>query len=173
MTLVTQLTKRPIRFVIGRFVIGGYTVKKIKEVAHSFFNFYIPPLWVVVGFLVVLNVWQTHGILQMKKQVRSHAKSVMSPEQTVYVATNGTAYHWRDNCSGLALELRGQDIASYRRVWLSEAKEKYGPCRFCNYIDGHLDAFREEEKRRLDREEQDFDEKVRRSLERIDDLYGY
>ena len=141
-------------------------MKSIKAIAHSFFNFYIPPLWVVVGFLVVLNVWQTHGILQMKRQVRSHAKSVMSPGPTVYVAIGGTTYHQRDTCSGLALELRGQDTASYRHIGFSEAKEKYGPCRFCNYIEGHSEAYWEETRRRLDREQYDFDEDVRRSLER-------
>ena len=142
-------------------------MKKIKSIAHSVLNFNIPPLWLAVGSLVVFNVWQAYEILDMKRQVRSHAKSVMSPEPTVYVAKGGTAYHWRDTCSGLAFELRGQDTgATYYHIGLSEAKEKYGQCRFCDFSAGDSEAYWEETRRRLDREQHDFDEDIKRSLRR-------
>ena len=77
-------------------MIGGYTVKmitkRIKAVAHSFFNFYIPPLWVAVGFLVVLNVWQTSEILKMKGSMRPQSAF----EKAVYVTKTGSKYHRMD-----------------------------------------------------------------------------
>lgn len=95
-------------------------VKSIKSIAHSFLNFYIPPLWVVVGFLVALNVWQTYQIWQLIRHLHFHAELIES-EPTVYT-------------------------------------------------DSEIDAIMEEERRRWEerhwREQWDFDEKIRRSLER-------
>lgn len=145
-------------------------VKRIKAVAHSVLNFHIPPLWVVVVFLVVLIVWQTHEILQMKRQVRSHAKSVMLPEHTVYVADGSMEYHGVNTCSGLALELRKLrsqgNAASYSRIGLLEADEKYSPCPRCYYVEGYSDLYFEELRQQRWREEWDYDDQVRRSLER-------
>ena len=158
-------------------------MKSIKSIAHSVLNFNIPPLWLAVGSLVVFNVWQAYEILDMKKQVSSHAMSVelahTKPiEMTVYVAKGGTVYHWRETCSGLVSELRGQDNgASYTHFGMSDAEKKYSKCPRCFYTEPDPDAFIAEERRRWEEgweeekmrrwgEEWDYDEKVRRSLER-------
>ena len=91
-------------------------VKRIRAVAHSVLNFHIPPLRVVVVFLVVFNIWQAIELSGLKKQVRLMSK----PVETTVVPYDPKALEY------------------------------------------HL----EERKKQLDREQSEFDDKVRRSLER-------
>ncbi len=174
-----EYTKYPINPVIGHSVTGDHTVKRIKEIGRLLFSFrgrILRNKWLVaVGLLVFFNAWQANEISDLKKQVSSHANSSMASNPTVYVATGGfVQYHQRTTCTNFVAELESKEIASYYPMKLSVAKEKkYEPCTACFFSPGNPDAFMNEERRRIRREQYDFDEDVRRSLRRQDLIPPY
>ena len=154
-------------------------MKRIKSIAHLLFSFrgrISPPmLWVAVVLLVVLNVWQsvwqTHEILEMKKQFRPHAKPVVALEPfkaTVYIAEGVKDFHRKD-CG-----LMDFWLAEVKKpIGLSEAKQKYDPCRVCNpplteseAIEQENERQFEEHRRKVWREQREFDDEIERSLRR-------
>ena len=126
--------------------------------------------WVAVAVVVGLNVWHTHEILEMKKQVRLHAKTFKAHQivkAIVYVARGGTEYH-RENCKRLALELgRKEANRVCFEIELSEAKKKYDRCEVCKPATERRDRIVEQTLRRMEEEEDEFDRKLEAALRRL------
>lgn len=142
-------------------------MKRIKAIGRLLFSFrgrILRNKWLVaVGLLVFFNVWQVNEISEVKKQVRLHAKTFKAHQivkAIVYVARGGTEYH-RENCKRLALE------GVYRiHIELSEAKKKYDRCEVCKPATERIDRIVEQEIRRLEEEEAEFDRKLEAALRR-------
>ena len=148
-------------------------MKRIKAIGHLLFSFRgrisRGMWWVAVLVVVGLNVWHTHEILEMKKQVRLHANTFKAHQivkAIVYVARGGTEYH-RENCKRLALELaRKESNGVYRHIELLEAKKKYDRCEVCKPATERIDRIVEQGIRRLEEEEAEFDRKLEAALRR-------
>lgn len=149
-------------------------MKRIKAIGHLLFSFRgrisRGMWWVAVGVVVGVNVWQTHEILEMKKQARLHAKTSMAHQVVkpiVYVARNGTKYH-RYNCNILAsvLARNKPNDRVISHIELLEAKKKYDRCEVCKPATERIDRIVEQEIRRLEEEEAEFDRKLEAALRR-------
>ena len=148
-------------------------MKRIKEIGRLLFSFrgrILRNKWLVaVGLLVFFNVWQANEISDLKKQFRLHAKTFKAHQivkAIVYVARGGTEYH-RENCKRLALELaRKESNGVYIHIELLEAKKKYDRCEVCKPATERIDRIVEQEIRRLEEEEAEFDRKLEAALRR-------
>ena len=84
-------------------------------------------VWVVVGVVAVLNVWQTHEILELRKSAHVDSEPQSRTERVVYFRRTGTKYH-RDGCRYLKPRGKGPEIPDaeafrlYNEGILEEAK---------------------------------------------------